>query len=230
MDTVPLRERQKLLRAFRKQYGITLTELGKLSVLSQPMLSQFERGERNLSAGAWARVLVAMSRLLREDTAKGAGEIADDNAKRSASELRETAEKLDVFNLGDMLSGEGPYGFLTLSDETIAKEKTEVDAESLRLAEQSKLSNLIDVDLDTTIKEPDAEAIKREDVPALLQTVKDLYTTIRTHNQRMADLAAKGYVVLPKVVEEERDRFRARVEELEKELERERATKGEVAE
>jgi len=193
------------------------------------MLSQFERGERNLSAGAWARVLVAMSRLLREDTAKGTGKIADDNAKRSASELRETAEKLDVFNLGDMLSGEGPYGFLTLSDETIATEKTVVDAESLRLAEQS-LSNLIDADLDTTIKEPDAEAIKREDVPALLQTVKDLYTTIRTHNQRMADLAAKGYVVLPKVVEEERDRFRARVEELEKELERERATKSEVAE
>jgi len=64
---VTLRDRRKLLRVFRKQYRVTLTELGELSDVSQPMLSQFERGDRDLSPEAWARVLVAIGKLVAVD-------------------------------------------------------------------------------------------------------------------------------------------------------------------
>jgi Helix-turn-helix len=48
----PLDERRKLLSTFREQFGIALTELGKVAEVPQPILSQFERGERDLSAEA----------------------------------------------------------------------------------------------------------------------------------------------------------------------------------
>jgi len=85
--TVPLAQRRKLLRKFREQYDITLTEFGKHARLSHPMLSQFERGDRDLSPEAWARVLAAMSSLLAEDNGKRLAEIA---------EAEETAAKLGV--------------------------------------------------------------------------------------------------------------------------------------
>ena len=55
-----LRDRRRLLRAFRKQTGLTLVELGKLSGLSNPMLSQFENGNVNLSAEAASRLLAVI--------------------------------------------------------------------------------------------------------------------------------------------------------------------------
>src|SRR6185437_8861500 len=94
--TVPLHKRRKLLRAFRKQYGITLAELGKVAGVSQPMLSQFERDDRDLSAQAWTRVLGAMARLLTEANAKRAAEIA--KAGQTAAKLGATGP--DIF--GDM--------------------------------------------------------------------------------------------------------------------------------
>lgn len=61
--TVPLGQRRKMLRTFRKQYGVTLVEFGQLCNISNPMLSQFENGDRNLSAEAWTRVATAMQEI-----------------------------------------------------------------------------------------------------------------------------------------------------------------------
>jgi transcriptional regulator with XRE-family HTH domain len=55
-----LQERRDLVREFRKRTGCTLVELGELADVSNPMLSQFETGARNLSEKAWERVLDAM--------------------------------------------------------------------------------------------------------------------------------------------------------------------------
>lgn len=128
-DAVPLSKRRKLLRTFRKQYGITLDELGDLTDLSKSMLSLFDNGERDLSSEAWTRVLTAMSNL-----------IADDNAKRLAeiAKAKETATKLGAFGVpGDVLE------HLLKSDEQFAKEQAEIDAERIRLEEQGKLSDQI---------------------------------------------------------------------------------------
>jgi transcriptional regulator with XRE-family HTH domain len=83
--TVPLRDRRILLRAFRKQFGIGLVELGKLADISQPMLSQFERGDRDLSSEAWARVLAAIQKLLADDDARH---------EQEQKKAMQTAEKL----------------------------------------------------------------------------------------------------------------------------------------
>jgi transcriptional regulator with XRE-family HTH domain len=92
---VPVHRRRKLLRAFRKQYGITLTEFGKVAGLSNPMLSQFENRARVLSDEAWSRVLAAMSKLLSEDEAK---------RKRELAKAEQTATKLGVF--GGLFGGQ----------------------------------------------------------------------------------------------------------------------------
>ncbi len=83
--TVPLGQRRKKLRTFRKQYGITLAKFGKRAGVSQPMLSQFERGDSNLSDEAWAGVLKAMTDLISEDGSKRFAEIT--KAKGTAAKL-----------------------------------------------------------------------------------------------------------------------------------------------
>jgi transcriptional regulator with XRE-family HTH domain len=101
---VSLRERRKLLRDFRRQYGITLDDLGKKAELSKAMLSRFEAGNRDLSAEAWTRVLDAMGKLLVEDDAKRKAEIA---------KAEQTAEKLGAWpNVGAIFSGDllGSFG------------------------------------------------------------------------------------------------------------------------
>jgi transcriptional regulator with XRE-family HTH domain len=64
------KERRKLLRAVRKLSGITLVELGKAANLSQPMLTQFERGDRDLSPEAWGRMVSALGKLAVRREAK----------------------------------------------------------------------------------------------------------------------------------------------------------------
>src|SRR5271155_956131 len=68
MDTtakkVPLRQRRKMVRSFRKHARLNLAKLGELSGLSQPMLSRFESGKRNLSDAAWERLLNAIETFL----------------------------------------------------------------------------------------------------------------------------------------------------------------------
>jgi transcriptional regulator with XRE-family HTH domain len=87
---VPLRERRKLLRLFRKQNRMSLSALGKLAGLSQPMLSQFENGDRDLSEEAWARVLDSMEKFLLT---------ANENYKAEITKAKETAVKLGVSGL-----------------------------------------------------------------------------------------------------------------------------------
>lgn len=102
----PLRDCGKLLRKFRKQYGIKLVEFGKLCKISQPMLSQFERGDHNLSDEAWTRVLEAMGKLLLED---------ENRRKEERAKASETAAKLGVkpFSLFSALESEdGLFGSL----------------------------------------------------------------------------------------------------------------------
>jgi len=91
-----MRRRGKLLRVFRKRYKITLTELGKIAGLSQPMLSQFERGDHGLSPRAYGRLCAAMGKLLREDEQRRTEE------RVKASEI---AAKLGVGNQLANLAG-----------------------------------------------------------------------------------------------------------------------------
>ncbi len=88
--TIPLRERRKLVREFREQTNLGLTELASIAGLSQPMLSQFENGVRNLSEEAWARVLAAMEKFLLT---------ANENYKAEIAKAEETAAKLGVSGL-----------------------------------------------------------------------------------------------------------------------------------
>lgn len=91
---VSLGQRRKLLRTFRKQFGITLDDLGDLAGLSKAMLSRFEAGKRDLSADAWSHLLEKISELVSE----GQGNLRWDPAKRLAgiAKARQTAAKLGV--------------------------------------------------------------------------------------------------------------------------------------
>lgn len=70
LKKIPVPERRKLLAEFLKQRGITITEFGKLAGLSGPILSQFERGDRNLSVEDWRRVLIAMHEIEKKKSAE----------------------------------------------------------------------------------------------------------------------------------------------------------------
>jgi transcriptional regulator with XRE-family HTH domain len=243
---VPLPERRTLLRAFRKQFGITLVELGNLADISHPMLSQFERGDRDLSSEAWARVLQAMGKLLRED---------EERRGEERAKARETAAKLGVKVLPflgpliDSAISDNPFILdIFKTDEEFAKEKAdlakeaaELETESARLSEVGKLSAEIwrqatDVEANDIAKDPAA-------IRKVLEAFVELLTSVERHNRKTAELEAQGYVLLPKAVEKERDQLRARlneagsltlqltsrVDELEQELERERAKNDEAA-
>lgn len=105
-ERLPLSERRELLGDFRKQCGVTLTELGKLAHVSQPMLSQFENGARDLSAEAWDRVLGAMEKFLEANNAKQRERIAELEHERAKAE--ETAEKLGVTVALDLMGATLP--------------------------------------------------------------------------------------------------------------------------
>lgn len=89
---VSLGQRRKLLRTFRKQFGITLDDLGELAGLSKAMLSRFESGKRDLSADAWSHLLEKISELVSE----GQGNLTWDPARRLAgiAKARQTAARL----------------------------------------------------------------------------------------------------------------------------------------
>lgn len=218
---VPLPERRTLLRAFRKQFGITLVELGNLADISHPMLSQFERGDRDLSSEAWARVLQAMGKLLREDEERR----GEDRAK-----ARETGAKLGVNILpflgpliGPAISDNPLILGIFKTDEEFAKEKAELakegadlQAESARLPEVGKVSaeiwrQAIDVEANDIAKDPVA-------IRKLLEVHVELRARVERHNQKTAELNAQGYVLLPRAVEQERDQLKVRVAEWEQEL------------
>jgi transcriptional regulator with XRE-family HTH domain len=86
-ENIPIRERRKLVRDFRKHLGLTLTEFGGLAGVSHPMLSQFETGKggHNLSDEAWKRVLNAVKVAQAEYSWKPGG-----------AKARKIADKLGV--------------------------------------------------------------------------------------------------------------------------------------
>jgi transcriptional regulator with XRE-family HTH domain len=91
-EAVSLGAKRKLLRRFRKKYGIGLVRFGKLARISQPMLSQFERGDRNLSAEAWVRVLDTIDKLVAEGATARAKEIQ--GARKVAVKLDQQSTRL----------------------------------------------------------------------------------------------------------------------------------------
>jgi len=135
---IPLRERRKLLHAFRKEYGITLVELGTIADVSHPMLSQFERGQRDLSSDSWARVLRAMNKLLKEDEEKRKTQMS--KAQEIARKLFKTDEQLwaeledfhrrvgsmDAKALSEEISRNDPFlkhaRYSTMTDDEIASD------------------------------------------------------------------------------------------------------------
>jgi transcriptional regulator with XRE-family HTH domain len=199
---VSLRQRRKLLHKFRDQYGITLVELGKLANVSQPMLSQFERGRRDLSTKSWAQVLLAMTKLLKED---------EDRRKQQRSEAAKTAAKLGVTDpVQEVIRGTHEMAM----DLSFGLQKKNLLAELYR--EALDLLQQVFQDLDQTLK---VMLLKKPDLARkLLGYTAELKRSIDAHNQRFADLAAQGYVMLPQSLEQERDQLRLRVSELEKEV------------
>lgn len=199
-------DKRKLLRAFRKQYGLTLTELGKVAGVSQPMLSQFERGDRDLSPEAWERVHQAIGNLLREDA---------ERRRAERDKAVETATKL--FNVPDGLSFN-----VFKTQEQSDREWADAHAASVRLQEIAPIAEELQrVEEEKLAKDP---AARRK----LLQAHIDLRASVDANNRKIAELDAQGYVMMPKAVEEERDQLKARVAELEQELERERANKAQI--
>lgn len=68
MEHWPLDERRRCLKKFRKKMKISQAQLAALAQVSQPTLSRFERGDRDLSPAAFARVQSAIVDALAERT------------------------------------------------------------------------------------------------------------------------------------------------------------------
>src|SRR6266478_3337310 len=64
MEQWPLKVRGERVRDVRDSLGLSLRQLGDLCDLSVPALSRFERGELELSLGAFGRVQDALAELL----------------------------------------------------------------------------------------------------------------------------------------------------------------------
>jgi transcriptional regulator with XRE-family HTH domain len=60
-------ERGEFVREFRHLYRMELQALAALAELSEPALSLFETGQRNLSGSAWKRVLEAIQAVVNEN-------------------------------------------------------------------------------------------------------------------------------------------------------------------
>jgi transcriptional regulator with XRE-family HTH domain len=98
------KERRKLLRAVRKLSGITLVELGKAANLSQPMLTQFERGDRDLSPEAWGRMVSALGKLIVRREAKR----REQGAKLWGALQEEEKAELEALQARSERTGQGP--------------------------------------------------------------------------------------------------------------------------
>jgi transcriptional regulator with XRE-family HTH domain len=198
-DAVPLSKRRKLLRTFRKQYGITLDELGDLTDLSKSMLSLFENGERDLSLEAWARVLAAMSKLITEDDARRLAEI---------EKAKQTAEKLGAPGIFGVRPGK-LIEYLFKGDEQIAKEQAEIEAERIRLQEAGNLSELI-VEQSNELQKEFAAQVTKEEV---LEQYCALWASADKLNRELRDLEARGYALFLKSDVEAKDKRIAELEQ-----------------
>lgn len=55
-ENVPMRERRRQVRAFRKEKGLTLAKLGERVGLSESALHRFENGKRGISVEKWSKL------------------------------------------------------------------------------------------------------------------------------------------------------------------------------
>lgn len=187
-------ERGRLLRDFRKVYGVTLEEMAKLIGLSQPMLTRFETGTRNLSADAWARLLIAMGKI----------------GKKKGAERKTRFDELQKQWMKNLLT---PFS-----------DSSAIEAEQQRIVEEDKssleLSKAIAGQLPEFIPE-----MEKDVLASILTHIRKNpekgareYLALLEWRQKILDLEKKGYALMPKSVEEERDQLKARVAELEQEL------------
>lgn len=199
--TISVREQRKLLRTLREQSGISLDALGERAKLSKAMLSRFETGTRELSAEALTRVLTAMSELLAEDDAR---------RKQEREKAVQTTVALFTGVLGVPV---------TPSLAELFTPGPEVEKEAARIAKSvDEVDNLIAVEK--------SKALRQIKNPKFAKQLLEHYWALIEFHQKILDLEARGYVAMPKAVEEERDQLKARVAELEQELARERANKA----
>jgi hypothetical protein len=63
-------EQREIFRRFLYETGLTLVAFGKLCGLTNPMLSMFENGKRELSDKAWGRVHDAMNKVVVRNRAR----------------------------------------------------------------------------------------------------------------------------------------------------------------
>jgi transcriptional regulator with XRE-family HTH domain len=103
---VPLRERRKLVRSFRKQTGLTLKALGELAGLSFAMIAKFENGTRDLSEASWTRLREAMDNFAHTATENYKERI--DAAKETVARLSPEAVERIRENANRILAGDFP--------------------------------------------------------------------------------------------------------------------------
>ena len=212
-------DRGRLVRAFRKSYDVTLEEMAKRVGLSQPMLTRFETGTRNLSAGAWASLLVAMSEIEKE---KGA------ERKARFDELqKEWFKNIFPGHLVTLPGVDPPRLFMR-----------EVEAEQKRIIEDDESG----LELSKLMIDQAGELAPRLEKTLLAEFCKNPakywphYLALNEWRQKILNLEAQGllrvgsieqqifqldaqgYAVITNDMEQERKQLKARVTELEQEL------------
>jgi transcriptional regulator with XRE-family HTH domain len=189
-------ERGPLLRGFRKVYDVTLDEMAKLVGLSQPMLTRFETGTRNISTDAWARLLIAMDKIEKERGAETKARFEELNKKWFETFIPDANNPLAFFELPT------------------------IEAEICRIADKDQsrqqMKKAIAVQLPGVIAVTEEAALAdiRRSPGQFLQR----HLALAEWCQKILALEAQGYVLMPKAVEEERDQLKVRVAELEQEL------------
>jgi transcriptional regulator with XRE-family HTH domain len=199
-ENTDAKERGELLRRFRKSYGVTLEELAARVQLSQPMLTRFETGSRNLSADAWTRVLVELGKIEKEKNTE-----------------RAKASKIAVMlGLGITEILLSPFAGPVARE--IAREKLEAEAEEIAKQEDalalSKEIGRQGAALYASQLETDVKKLAKDPVALrkLIQAHVDLYVHAEKEYRKAVEFEAQARAVV-----EERDR---RIAELEQEIDR----------
>lgn len=196
-------DRGRLLRAFRKFYAVTLEQMAEIAGLSQPMLTRFETGTRNISVDAWTRVTDAMRSIAEE---KG----------ETATKMLNPPVGLSLWNIFK-------------AEEQRTKEYAEAEAAAATLQElQDGIASVLAVAKSKTLrqlKNPKFAKQLLEHYWALIewrQKLLDLEAKgyamrpkPKSIEEVIFELDAQGFAVIPKSMFEQ---LKARVAELEKEL------------
>lgn len=211
--------RGEFVREFRRLHRVELAELAKRADLSVPMVSQFERGNRNLSGSAWKRVLTAINAIVNE------------NAEALGAQFQKLSSEWMDLAFFPMLTATADSLPEHLRDKPGQTWTPEDIAEALskpsRLAivERERKEVLAALEVWETVQklvpEADAEIQAEQDSVLLadpaeclrqLKQVRaycaELRAAIEVANTKLANLEAAGYVIVPKTIVAERDELR----------------------